>query len=102
MRCLSVCASLFDAVVCDGCGLLCDVVWRVCCVCLCVLCVGVVCFRFFNVCLRVPSVIYCAMLCGVCVCVCVCLPLLFNAFVCFVFDVSCDVVWCVFVCAACV
>ena len=34
------------------------------------------------------------------VCVCVCLPLLFNAFARFVFDVSCDVVWCVFLCVA--
>ena len=41
---------LFDAVVCVGFESLCDAVWRVFCVVVCVVCLCVWCFRLFKVC----------------------------------------------------
>ena len=63
-------------------------VWFVDCVVLC-LCVLIVC----AVCLRVPFVVYCAVLYCLVVCVAfVCLCVLLNVVVCLVCDLLCDVV----------
>ena len=75
---------------CCSCGRLCDVVWYVVCVVLC-LCVLFVCV----VCRCDPYVVYCAVLYGVVIvcCVCVlCLCVLLNMVVCLVRVFLCDVV----------
>ena len=71
-------------------------------VCVCVMCVFVCGDLCCLICVWDLSVIYRVMLCGVFVCACVCMFLLFDAVVCVVFDVLCDVVCCVYVCCVCV
>ena len=86
------------------CDVLCGVVWPAFRVCLfvyvCDVCVCVWCFLLFNVFVR----FVCGLSCDVVWCLIVlfvCMLAVFNATVCFVFDVLCGVVCCVCVCCVC-